>query len=310
MSRELVGPLEARDINAQVDRLLRDLGNPDPPLSLELVRELLRLDLKYYSATNTTFLQDLTHRFRLGTKQVVARPGLLLDAIKKVNLSALYIPDTKRILIDEDVPEAKHRWIEAHEILHGLIEWHSDFLFGDNQLTLNPSCDAVIEAEANYGGGRLLFLADRFGEESRSESLCFNNIRKHAKQYGNTIQSTLWRTVEEREPDRALFGMVSVHPHHPSIGGEEYGDSPRFIRSDRFREQFGNVTSDHVYKLLVKYARRNKGGPVVDAQDTLVDTNGDTYEFRIEGFSNTHALLTYGVCCDKRPVMVSNTVTL
>lgn len=309
MSRELVGPLEARDINAQVDRLLRDLGNPEPPLSLELVRELLRLDLKYYSATNTTFLQDLKHRFRLGAKQVAARPGLLLDAIKKVNLSALYVPDTKRILIDEDVPEPKHRWIEAHEILHGLIEWHNDFLFGDNQLTLNPVCDATIEAEANYGGGRLLFLADRFGEESRSELLCFDNIRKHAKQFGNTIQSTLWRTVEEREPSRALFGMVSVHPHHPRVGGEEYGSAPRFIRSDRFREQFGNVTSDQVYELLVKHARWNKGGPVVDAQDTLVDANGDTYEFRIEGFSNTHALLTYGVCCDKRSVMVSNSVT-
>lgn len=103
--------------------------------------------------------------------------------------------------------------------------------------------------------------------------------------------------------------MVCVHPHHPSVGGEEYGDAPRFIRSDRFQKQFGNVTSDQVYELLVKHARRNKGGPVVDAQDTLVDANDDTYEFRIEGFSNTHALLTYGVCCDKRSVVVSNSMT-
>lgn len=305
MSRELVGLLEARDINVQVDRLLRDLGNPEPPLSLELVRELLRLDLKYYSATNTTFLQDLTHRFRLGAKQVVARPGLLLDAIKKVNLSALYVPDTQRILIDEDVPEAKHRWIEAHEILHGLIEWHSDFLFGDNQLTLNPVCDAAIEAEANYGGGRLLFLGDRFGEESRSEAINFDNIRKHAKQYGNSIQSTLWRTVEEREPNRAIFGMVSIHPNHPSIGADEYGDGPRFIRSERFRKQFSNVTADQAYALLAKHARWNKGGPVVDTQDALVDVNGDMYEFRIEGFSNTHALLTYGICCGRHNIVIA-----
>jgi len=309
VSRELVGPHEAIDINNQVDRLLRDLGDPEPPLSLELVRELLNLDLKYYSATNTTFLQDLTHRFRLGAKQVVARPGLLLDVIKKVNLSALYVPDTKRMLIDEDVPDAKHRWIEAHEILHGLIDWHNEFLFGDNQLTLNPVCDATIEAEANYGGGRLLFLADRFGEESRSESLCFKNIRKHAKQYGNTIQSTLWRTVEERDPGQAVFGMVSVHPNHPNIGAADYGEAPRFIRSDRFRERFGGVTADQAYALLAKHAKWNKGGPVVDAQDALVDSNGDTYEFRIEGFSNTHALLTYGICCERRNVMVSNTIT-
>ncbi len=305
MTCELVGPLEAAEINAQVDRLLRDLGQPEPPLSLELVRELLRLDLKYYSATNTSYLQDLTHKIRLGAKQVAARPGLIFDAIKKAKLAALYVPDTKRILIDEDIPQPKHRWIEAHEISHGLIEWHSDFLFGDNRVTLNPLCDATIEAEANYGGGRLLFLGERFGEEARSEELSFKNIRQQAGRYGNSIQSTLWRVVEEREPDGAVFGMVSDHPNHPEIGQIEYGGKPRLIRSRGFREQFGNVTPDDVYAILAKHANWNKGGPIIEADDSLVDVNGDTHEIRVESFSNTHSLLTYGVCTRPKSVVVS-----
>lgn len=44
----------------------------------------------------------------------------------------------------------------------------------------------------------------------------------------------------------------------------------------------------------------------MDAQDVLVDVNGDMYEFRVEGFSNTHALLTYGICCDKPNVVISS----
>lgn len=72
MASEYVGELETKDINAQVDRILRDLGNPEPPLSLAQVRELLRLDLKYYSATEVGNLQEIVHRLMVGGKQVLA----------------------------------------------------------------------------------------------------------------------------------------------------------------------------------------------------------------------------------------------
>lgn len=305
MSRELVGQHEALDINAQVDRILRDLGDPGPPLSLRLVRELLDLDRQYYSKHDTSFLEDLSHRFRVGAKQFAARPGLILDVLRKAKLSAFYLPDTKRILIDEDVPQKKHRWIEAHEILHSVIEWHGDFCFGDNQFTLNPQCDATIESEANYGGGRLIFLGSRFTEEVRASELNFKNIKRYAADYGNSIQSTLWRSVEEQAPGQAVFGMVSIHPRHPDVGARDYGERPRFIRSDRFRQQFPNITPDDAYALLEKHARGNRGGLVVNAQDALVDVNGNTFEFRIESFSTTYALLTFGVCCQQRNVIVS-----
>lgn len=303
MVSEYVGEHETRDINDQVDRILRDLGNPEPPLSLAQVRELLRLDLKYYSSTDPGHLQEIKHRLVMAGKQIIARPGLVLDVIKKANLSALWVPDTKRILIDSDVPKPKHRWIEGHEISHGVIPWHEEFLFGDNRNTLSPACDAIIEAEANYGAGRLLFLGGRFGSEARDTALSFDSIRGLAKQYGNTITSTLWRIVEEREPERAVFGMISAHPRHPEIGKGEDGDICYFIRSQRFRDQFSNVRPEEVYALIDKHASCRKSGPVVDAQDALVDADGETYEFRIESFSNSYALLTYGVCSDKAPLV-------
>ena len=47
-----------------------------------------------------------------------------------------------RILIDETVPKPKHRWIEGHEVGHSVIPWHREFLFGDNEFTLDPVCHA------------------------------------------------------------------------------------------------------------------------------------------------------------------------
>ena len=38
MDEVIVGEYERRQINAQVQRVLRDLGNPEPPLKLEDVR--------------------------------------------------------------------------------------------------------------------------------------------------------------------------------------------------------------------------------------------------------------------------------
>lgn len=85
-----------------------------------------------------------THKMRIGLHQVVKRPLLLVDVVKKLNLKALWLPDRKRILIDSDEPLLKHRWNEAHEIGHSIIPWHEVVLHGDNRRTLKPAlppCD-------------------------------------------------------------------------------------------------------------------------------------------------------------------------
>lgn len=301
MVSEFVGERESSDIDKLVNRMLRDLGNPEPPLSLREVRELLKLDLKFYKRSDATLIEELTHRMRVAGKQIFARPHLLLEAIQKLDLKALWVPDKKRILIDQDVPRLKHRWIEGHEICHGIIPWHGEFLFGDNKQTLTPACDEIIEAEANYAAGRLLFLGDRFSEEALSLEANFDSIKRLGKRYGNTMTTTLWRMVEEREPGRAVFGLISGHPNHENIGKTE----ERLMRSNAFREKFGNILLEDAYNLLKKHISHRAKGPVAYAQDILMDKNGDEYEFNIESFCNTHDVLTYGLCIGKRKVIVS-----
>ena len=95
----------ARDVSDRVSRVLRGLGNPEPPLELLEVRELLKLDRVYYRGERDGVLAESISRIKVAGKQVLARPTLLLDAIRKLDLKALYVPDKKRILLDETLPK-------------------------------------------------------------------------------------------------------------------------------------------------------------------------------------------------------------
>lgn len=305
MSGEGVGDYEADDIRKIVSRILSDLGNPEPPLKLPEVRALLGLNLGYYSTANTTLLQDVAARLSVAGKQILARPMLLVEAVTKAKLSALWVPDSKRILIDETVPKPKHRWIEGHEVGHSVIPWHREFLFGDNEYTLDPLCHAAIEAEANFGAAQMLFLQNRFALEARDSALDFKAIDGLAKRFGNTLTTTFWRMIEDRDPEAAVFGMVTAHPRYPDLGAGKDGEPIRyFIRSRAFREQFGRLTPEAAYALIVRHATYKKRGPVLDASDLIPNNNGEPCEFHLTSFSNTHALLTIGVLLRARPTVV------
>ncbi len=118
----------SQDIDRRVERILKGLGNPEPPLRLEDVRELLKLDLAFYRANDPGILSETISRIRVAAIQVYKRPALLGEVIKKMSLKALYLPDRKRILLDGDLPLLKHRWNEAHEIGHSIVPWHDDMM--------------------------------------------------------------------------------------------------------------------------------------------------------------------------------------
>ena len=277
-----------RDIDKRVTKILKDLGHPEPPLRLEVVRELLRLDLAYYSSSDQRVLTETIHRLMVAGKQVLQRPGLLLDTVKKLDLKALWIPDRKRILIDKELPTAKQRWGEAHEIGHGILPWHEAAMHGDRKQTLSPTCEQQIEAEANFAAGRILFLQDRFIEELRGSTLTIDSVKALGKTFGNTITSTLWRAVEASEGP--VFGLVSQHPRKP------LGDDPvrYFIRSRKFLEQFDGVTPTHVFRGLQTFCRSSRG-PLGTDEVVFYDSKGDAHVFLVECFYNSYEALTLGI---------------
>jgi hypothetical protein len=292
-----VGEQEAADIRFQVARVLRDLGNPEPPLVLDKVMDLLKLDFNYYNRSDLSLLDEIAHKVRVAGQFVIRAPGRFLDVIAKARLNAVWLPDGRRILMDETVPTPKQRHIQAHEIVHSIAPWHSPYLLGDNELTLHPECHAMIEAEANYGAGQLLFLQDRFASDARDGVLSWPNLQVLKKRYQNSLTTTLWHAVEERDPDLPVLGLIGRHPRHPTIGSSADNLNVRhFIRSRGFRRRFSHVTESDIYAVIRSYIGFSKRGPCGSGIHPLTDANGDKQMFAFESFCNGYDLLTFGTC--------------
>lgn len=286
----------AKDIDERVERVLRGLGLPEPPLRLEDVRDLLKLDRGFYTADDPGVLREAISRIRVAGTQVFKRPTLLIEAIRKASLQALYLPDRRRILLDASLPKLKHRWSEGHEIGHSLIPWHQEIMLGDNSLTLTPICQEEVEAEANFAAGRLLFLRERFMEEARSLEPSIEAIQALKAIFGNTLSTTLYRVVESFGSDRPLVGMISDHPHSTRRGKDFDPSKPcrHFIRSPAFRGHFGKISEVELFEDVSGYCGAQGGGPLGEEEVILSDDNGDTHRFQFETFFNRYDALTLG----------------
>ncbi len=300
MRNHLLRVHTAEDIDVQVDKVLRGLGNPPPPLSLDQVRELLKLDRHYYSSRNDSAVREIASRIWVAGQQIIARPMILIDAIRKADLKALYIPDRKRILIDEDLPKLKHRWNEAHEIGHSIFPWHKATMLGDDKVTLSQACNEHTENEANYAAGRMLFLRNRFTQESNDSHPTLDLVKQLKGAYGNTMTSTLWRVVETSE--RIIFGAVSCHPRHLGDDFDVSEPLKYFIRSPQFMRRFSGINEAILWTHLQQYCSWARGGPLGAEEVILFDDNGDRHVFRMETFYNRYEALTMGVYLRPHPI--------
>jgi len=280
----------AAEIDGQVRKVLRGLDNPSPPLRLDDVRELLKLDRQYYSKSAHGVLAETVSRLKIAGKQVLRRPSLLLDAIVRAELKALYVPDRKLILLDDTVPEIKQRWSESHEIAHSLLGWHGSILLGDDRVTLNLACHQQIEAEANFGASRLLFLQDQFGMVARDTQCSMEAIRFLGRQFGNSITSTLWRYVELM--DTPVLGVVSQHPHYTDDTFDPQEPCRYFVRSSSFAEKFSGVDELLIFPLMRSKCSWKKAGPVASDEVVLGDNDGVNHIFDFEAFYNRYEMLS------------------
>ena len=55
----------ADDIDGRVERVLRGLGHPEPPLRLEDVRELLQIDRAFYTSDDPNVVREMISRIRV-----------------------------------------------------------------------------------------------------------------------------------------------------------------------------------------------------------------------------------------------------
>lgn len=300
VSLEIVTKATARKIDERVQRLLRDVDASEPPLNLDDVRSLLKLDRGYYSADDTDLLRDVLHKLNIGAQQVLVRPTRILDAVRERKLRALWVPEKRKILIDESLHELQKRWAEGHETIHSIIKHHSVLTLGDPEHTLSSSCLERIEAEANFGAGRLLYFGDMYLERLLSGEIELDRIRTLAHEFGNSMKSSLWRAVESL--NCAACGVLSVHPWEQGVEKDKRVD--HFIRSELFRNQFARVTEDEVFRKLAKVVHRRGNGSIGDKDVVLTDIGGADHVFRFECFATKYGVMSFGRCLAPRPTVV------
>lgn len=294
MRNKPIPALVAKDIEAQVKKVLRGLGNPEPPLYLDDVRELLSIDRHYFSSADTGMFRQFVSDVRIAAKRVAQDPMRLFEVMRTWELRGLWLPESRQILIDEETPDAKHRWVEAHEIIHGITPWHANYLLGDDWETLRPSFHVELEGEANFGAGQLLFLQKKFRERALSRAASLDHVRELADEFENSMTSTLWRFVEEVHQGLPIVGIVSPHPGKKRSAT---AGAPRFhiIESPAFRKQFSGVSDTELLTAVKSYCWRARGGPLGEAEKVFTDANGDRHVFHMKSFSNSHDVLTLAV---------------
>ena len=283
-------------IDERVERLLNRLGNPEPPLKLEHVRDALNLDRAYFQKDDPSLMDDVISMLRVAGKQVLRRPTLFIDAVKKFDLRAFYLPDEKRILMDKDLHKLKFRWIEAHEVGHSLLPWHEGAMLGDDKQTLRPNCHEQMEAEANFAAARLLFLRDRFAIEARYYAPSLEAVKALQPRFDNTLTTTFWRCVEIWGASTPIIGLVTGHPH--PIKREADFDPKEtcshFVQSPAFASGFKGCDEIDVFNMVVDYCSAARGGRLGGADIILHDDNGDPHVFTFETVKWGYAL-TLGV---------------
>jgi len=294
----------AKAINQQIDKLICDLGDPEPPLKLEHVRHLLTLDRIYYSSDDYSLFTRAFHRMTVAGKQLISRPSLIKDVITKRKLRALWEPDARQIFIDAELPDPKKRWAEAHEIGHSLCDWHDTFLHGDQKQTLSIACHIQIEAEANFAAGQLLFLRNDFTERWSSTLQDIGAVQSLHKIYQNSLTTTMWKAVECSETP--TFGLICQHPRYVD---HSLPLVDHIIHSEVFSKQFTSSSSDSLFTAIKPIADFRKRGPVGEGEIHLLDDNGRARTFVVQLFNNSYQTLVLGrglKVNSQKPIYIGN----
>jgi Zn-dependent peptidase ImmA (M78 family) len=295
----ILKPGTRNEIDIQVEKIVRGLGNPEPPLDLDAVFKLQQLDPQYYRTSEDGVVRETISRVKVGTKLFFERPTRIWEAIKTANLKALWIPEQKRILVDGDLHAMKKRWNFAHEIGHSIIDWHRDFTFGDDPFTLVEGYHIDLEAEANYAAGRLLFLQDLFNQHVNGVQHTLKSLNKVADDFGNSWTSTLYRTVEIL--DVPSFAIIGSHPVRKN--SEE--KTRHFITSAPFDALFPSFGEAEALKVIRSYCSYSTRGPLGECAFPLVDVRGERWEFMIESFALPYGdVLTLAILLKKLPIQI------
>lgn len=141
------------------------------------------------------------------------------------------------VFIDEEQGASRRQWTDAHEAVHVMCEWHTEILRLDNEDTLFRELHDMVESEANFGAGHLVFQGGRFHRRALADQISIRTPIALSSSYGASHHATLHYYVEEHPFPLALL----ITGRYPRADGT----LPvwRSIESDSFLRRHGRLES-------------------------------------------------------------------
>jgi hypothetical protein len=273
-----------KEIDKVVEKILRDGDLRTPPVQIVDILQHLKVHRDFYSLDDPKLLQRVAHRIQIGAKKLI---NVVRD---KVRLAAIWLPNEKRILVDDSQPEPKRVWASFHDAIHSVLLWHRDFFLGDTAQTLEPDYQDMLESEANYGASALMFGGRLFTAQALDTTPCWEAIQRLRKIHAKSWATTFRRYIKHGH-DKALAGLIST-PWWMPKPEDQITRCRHFVRSRRFEREFPSVNPDELLQTVNRHTRPRKGGIVGDFTLSLKNAGGELSEFYGESFFNQHYLLT------------------
>jgi hypothetical protein len=172
----------------------------------------------------------------------------------------------RTVFVDRTQPQPRRLFTDAHEATHAMCPWHEATLLLDGESTMFRDVKDIIEAEANYGAGRLIFQGPRFHRRALEEQVSMRTPLALAPDYGASMHATLHYYVEEH-PDAVALLVAGRYPYWD-------GTLPiwRSVESPAFLKRHGHIENRLPNReLSIRDDDRSPLGGIVRQSRTAID---------------------------------------
>jgi len=205
----------------------------------------------------------------------------------------------RAIYIPAETSQRRRRFVQAHELGHQVIPWHSvNVGYRDDDLSLTGDAQELFDIEANFFAAEVMFQGKRFRNRVRDYTPSFDAVFQLADEHGASRHATLWRFVEEQDE---IVGAVTYWPSIYTVDSSGHAVLRRgkIVASPSFLAKFSDLALPRELTTTHSWGQaRNERQP---CQGEIELTSGmETRLFQWQAWWNSYCLF---VLLRRRPAL-------
>jgi hypothetical protein len=205
----------------------------------------------------------------------------------------------RAIYIPTETSQRRRRFVQAHELGHQVIPWHSvNVGYRDDDLSLTGDAQELFDIEANFFAAEVMFQGKRFRNRVRDYAPSFDAVFQLADEHEASRHATLWRFVEEQDE------IVCAVTFWPSIytvdsSGHAVLRRGKIVASPTFLAKFGDLALPRELPATHPWVQaRNERQPCEG--DIKLTSGTDSRPFQWQAWWNSYCLF---VLLRRRPAL-------